>query len=407
MTNLKYQIYFERLSYLSQQGVMASIAQFIMSFVGVWLFSNMGESITMISIWFSSIAVILSFRLFFSHKFKQLTQSNQKLPDHIINTLLNQQYVVIFASGLAWSWAVYILMNIEQEPFKHAFQMMSVAFSVGIIGVAVSVLSATPIAFYLFAIPLALLTLTSFIITSEFSFQYVMSIGISVGLLFFISASRQFSKRFDEGVIKTYTIEKRELELINRLAIASEYRDFETGNHINRMSYSCYLLALEAGFDKRQADLIRIASSMHDIGKLGISDDILLKPGKLSDSERHLIETHTSIGANILSESDSEMIQLAKLIAENHHEKVDGTGYPKGLKGYQIPTEAKIAAICDVFDALTSERPYKTAWSNEKALAYIIEQSGSHFDTQLVQKFMKVYPDVMSYAKEHNDISHH
>ena len=110
--------------------------------------------------------------------------------------------------------------------------MMSVAFSVGIIEVAVSVLSATPVAFYLFAIPLALLTLTSFIITSEFSFQYVMSIGISVGLLFFISASRQFSKRFDEDVIKTYTIEKRELELINRLAIASEYRDFETGNHI-------------------------------------------------------------------------------------------------------------------------------------------------------------------------------
>lgn len=403
MQNLQSQTFFERLSYLSDQGKSSAVAQFVMSMVATWLFINANVTTLTSLFWFSCMAIIFIGRFVFSKKTLELIQKNDTVDDEKIQFLTRIHNLGIFASSIGWSIAIFITMNMGEEPFTYGYQMMAVAFAVGIIGVAVSVLSATPTAFYLFAIPLAISTQVALIMTSDHSFQFAMIIGVTIGILFFISASRQFSKRFDESVKKNYIIEQRELELINRLAMASEYRDSETGNHVSRMSYACYLLALEAGFDQKHANLIRIASSMHDIGKLGISDEILLKPGRLNPAERTQIEKHTAIGADILANSESEMIQMAKRIAENHHEKVDGTGYPKGLKGYQIPTEAKIAAICDVFDALTSTRPYKKPWSNEKALAFIIENSGSHFDTQLVQKFMKIYPQIITYAKEHAD----
>jgi putative two-component system response regulator len=186
------------------------------------------------------------------------------------------------------------------------------------------------------------------------------------------------------------------LEIVRRLGRAAEYRDNETGLHIIRMSQISALLGQAAGMDEQEAELLLNASPMHDIGKIGIPDKILLKPGKLDAQEWATMQTHTTIGAEILSsEQNSELLEMARLIALTHHEKWDGSGYPRGLKGEDIPLVGRIVALADVFDALTSERPYKHAWSIEEALGYVKEQSGKHFEPALVEHFLKLLPTVV------------
>ncbi len=141
-----------------------------------------------------------------------------------------------------------------------------------------------------------------------------------------------------------------------------------------------------------ECDVLLNSSPMHDIGKIGIPDRILLKPGKLDDEEFEIMKTHTTIGAELLSGSKSELMQVAEVIALSHHEKWDGSGYPAGLRGEDIPLAGRICALCDVFDALTSDRPYKMAWPVEKAVAHIQQQSGKHFDPRLVEAFATIWP---------------
>ncbi|GAB6051555.1 two-component system response regulator [Magnetospira thiophila] len=187
--------------------------------------------------------------------------------------------------------------------------------------------------------------------------------------------------------MRTRELEETRLEIIRRLGRAGEYRDNETGMHVIRMSKICQVLALAHGMDEAMAEMILNASPMHDVGKIGIPDHILLKPGKLEGEEWEIMKTHAEIGAAILSDNDSPIMNLARSIALSHHEKWDGTGYPKGLSGENIPIEGRIAAVADVFDALTSERPYKKAWSVQDALKFINEQAGRHLDPQLVTLF--------------------
>lgn len=184
-------------------------------------------------------------------------------------------------------------------------------------------------------------------------------------------------------------------EVIVRLGKAAEYRDNETGLHVIRMSRSSQLLAQEAGLSAMECEKILQASPMHDVGKIGIPDHILLKPGKLNHAEWQIMKTHANIGADILSGSGSEILNLAEIIARTHHEKYDGTGYPNGLKGDQIPIAGRIVAICDVFDALTSSRPYKKAWSLEDTINHINNESGKHFDPCLVSLFHQCLPEIL------------
>ena len=185
-----------------------------------------------------------------------------------------------------------------------------------------------------------------------------------------------------EAMVRERTTELHEtrLEIIRRLGRAGEYRDNETGMHIMRMSKGCQRLALAAGLDENQAALILQASPMHDVGKIGIPDRILLKPGRLEGEEWEIMKTHAEIGAKILEGHSSDIMELARSIALSHHEKWDGSGYPYGSKDVAIPIEGRIAAVCDVFDALTSERPYKKAWSVEDGMDFIKDNAGSHFD---------------------------
>lgn len=187
----------------------------------------------------------------------------------------------------------------------------------------------------------------------------------------------------------THQIREREQETLFRLAKAGEYRDSDTGNHVLRMARYARMVAEALGLPADHCERIEIAAPMHDIGKIGIPDHILLKPGKLTAEEFKRMQHHPRIGYNMLHGSRSEFIAMAAEISLGHHEKFDGSGYPGGLVGTAIPLESRIVAIADVYDALTSVRPYKSAWSSEQALDYISGNSGSHFDPQCVAAFLR------------------
>lgn len=186
----------------------------------------------------------------------------------------------------------------------------------------------------------------------------------------------------------TREIRTRELETLLRLAKAGEYRDEETGGHILRMANFSRLIAERLGLSKDECQVIEIAAPMHDIGKIGIPDGILLKPGKLNPEEFRSMQDHARIGYEILKDSPSKYLQMGAIIAYGHHEKFNGQGYPNGLTGEAIPLPARIVAVADVFDALTSKRPYKRAWSVQDALEYLQTEQGRHFDPACVQAFL-------------------
>ncbi|MDY0070294.1 MAG: HD domain-containing phosphohydrolase [Porticoccaceae bacterium] len=185
-------------------------------------------------------------------------------------------------------------------------------------------------------------------------------------------------------------------KVIRRLGRAAEYRDNPSGNHVVRMSHFSRLIGRAAGMDEDALDILFTAAPLHDLGKIGIPDDILLKPGKLDGEEWAVMMRHCATGAELIGEHDDPVLRTARTLALCHHEKWDGSGYPRGLKGEQIPLEARIIALCDVFDALISERPYKKGWPVDQALRYIEERAGTHFDPGLMAPFRQVLPEMIA-----------
>lgn len=189
---------------------------------------------------------------------------------------------------------------------------------------------------------------------------------------------------------RTRSLLDAQMEIVERLALAADYRDDDTGEHCRRVGDLSFDIAVEYGLSDAEADLIRIAAPLHDIGKLGIPDAVLRKPGKLTAEEFGEIKGHTIVGAKILANSRSEILQMAHRIALHHHERWDGRGYPNGIPGDQIPAAGRIVAVADVFDALTSRRPYKEAWPVERAIEEIRSNSGTQFDPDIVEAFLRV-----------------
>ncbi|WP_198666534.1 response regulator [Marinomonas shanghaiensis] len=213
--------------------------------------------------------------------------------------------------------------------------------------------------------------------------------------------NRQLQEKVKE---RTQSLERNRLRIIHHLGRAVEYKDNETGAHVIRMSHYSRLLAEAYGGNSEWIDMLFNAAPMHDVGKIGISDAILLKPGKLNPDEWEIMKQHTLFGAKILGDCDDDpMLKMAEVIALTHHEKWDGTGYPYGLSGDKIPLEGRIVAIADVLDALLSKRPYKEAWPLTDAIRYMEENKGKHFDPQLItylpqiiseiEKIRAAYPD--------------
>ena len=193
------------------------------------------------------------------------------------------------------------------------------------------------------------------------------------------------------------------LEVIWRLTAASEYRDNETGEHIKRMSHYAAVIGQRMGLKKKTIDALLYAAPMHDVGKIGIPDAILLKPGPLTEPEWVIMKAHTTMGADILSGSKIGFVRMGEVIALTHHEKWDGNGYPNGLKGKQIPLIGRIVALADVFDALTSHRPYKEPFSIEKANRIITEGKGKHFDPDIVDIFFSIQETILQIKNRYQE----
>lgn len=197
------------------------------------------------------------------------------------------------------------------------------------------------------------------------------------------------------SLVRAEELKSTRLEIVQRLGLAAEYKDNETGLHVLRMSHYARILGLAAGMDETRADDLLHAAPMHDVGKIGIPDSILQKPGALDAAEWKTMQSHATIGAAIIGQHPGGMLAMAHDVALTHHEKWDGSGYPNGLSGEAIPLVGRIVAIADVFDALTSARPYKAAWPVEQAVDYLRQQRGQHFDPQLIDLFLEHLPAVL------------
>ncbi len=202
---------------------------------------------------------------------------------------------------------------------------------------------------------------------------------------------------------KTSELHKSRIDLVQRLGRASEYKDNETGLHVVRMSKYCKLIALEYGVSDKEADLIELAAPMHDVGKIGIEDKIIQKPGKLDKDEWERMQEHSVIGSEILGVHNDDLLNAASIMALQHHEKWNGKGYPNGLKKEEIHLYARIVAVADVFDALTSRRPYKEPWTNEKAINLIKEERGEHFDPIVADAFLSITDEIIKIQKQFLD----
>lgn len=213
--------------------------------------------------------------------------------------------------------------------------------------------------------------------------------------------NRALEKKVQE---RTEELDQTRLEIIRRLGRAAEYKDNETGMHVIRMSHYCRIIAKGYGLDDEEADLLLNAAPMHDIGKIGIPDKILLKPAKLSEEEWVQMKQHCEIGARIIGNHNNKLLKTAQMLALTHHEKWDGSGYPRGLKREEIPLYSRIIAIADVFDALTSKRPYKRKWSFDEAITYMKTQVSIHFDANLFEVFLDNIDKVRAIAEEFPDI---
>lgn len=297
----------------------------------------------------------------------------------------------VFCSGTVWGMTVFMLAY-ATEPAYHAVLVSGIFV---LAGSAMVTLGSVLSLYLLFVLPM-LLPIAGWLLLHPDPLYNVMAFAAFVYLFYTFMAAKALSQSVQKLHDKNEEILSTQREILLRLGRAGGYRDTETGEHIQRMSRSCYLLSLQAGLGQEFAELMLYASPMHDVGKIGIADQILLKPGKLDEVEWAVMQNHTLIGKDILDGHSCEIMQLASRIAETHHERWDGSGYPNGLAGEQIPVEGRITAICDVFDALTSSRPYKQAWSEEQAAAFIREQSGKHFDPLLAEHFLAILPEVLA-----------
>lgn len=205
------------------------------------------------------------------------------------------------------------------------------------------------------------------------------------------------------SLVRADELHASRLQIVQRLGRAAEYKDNETGKHVIRMSLYAKALAQALGCGAEWIDDLHNAAPMHDVGKIGIPDAVLLKPGSLDEREWDIMRSHPKVGAEIIGDHEFPMLKMAQTIALTHHEKWDGSGYPQGLAGLDIPLESRIVALADVFDALTTVRPYKAAWDVDDALAYMQEQAGRHFDPELIAVFMTLRPQIEAIRTEWGD----
>jgi len=327
---------------------------------------------------------------------------NKIKPDIDNTDILQRSYYYyilgVFATGLTWGLS-FLLFHYD-VPTEYSFFVYAIL--VGLAGAGIVTIGNILSIYLAFMLPM-LGTFAVWSFFQESKLNMVATVLLLGMMIFYYFTARRYSLHFAKAVKEKENAIKAKYEIIQRLSTASELKDNETGMHITRMSQYAYLLALECGLRSSMAQDILYASAMHDVGKIGIPDHILLKEAKLNDEEWAIMQNHTYIGKKLLEGSETALIKLSESIAYTHHEKYDGTGYPRGLKGDDIPIGGRITAICDVFDALVSKRPYKEGWTNDDAFSFIQEKAGIYFDPELVVHFINIKPKIVEFQRTHQD----
>jgi len=393
MTQTEY-VNYHQLSYCFTESKRTLLGSFVLSSAVLYILTTLTASINTSLFWFLGMTLVSFARYMLGRNFYTTKPYTQEA----LSTFTKHNIYLLFISSVIWAIA-YATIIIKGNAI---YDLIALMIFLGFAGS--SILSAAPkFRFYLSLNLISGMVVFSLFIAQEHTLNPIESILSILAVIFIFLSAYHFSKHIQNSLINAYQMKNSKKDIIEVLGRAGEYRDEETGNHILRMSYNCYLLAKEHGFSEPQARELQQASTLHDVGKIGIPDNILLKPGKLNEEEFSIMQSHTIIGNKILSATNSTITDLAKTICMTHHEKWDGTGYPNGLKGKDIPLEGRITAICDVFDALTSSRPYKEAWSTEKAVDFIKTNAGKHFDPKLVKQFLNVLPAVLEYQQNQSD----
>ncbi len=306
--------------------------------------------------------------------------------------LLHYVAPVLFL-GILWA---LLFAKVLQQPSTE-MHLLAMVFGMGLSAAATVTLGAAFGVYIAFAAPI-LLTLAGTFLANGTQIHITAALFLLVGTAFALYTARKYSHHFALMQEATEQLRETEMEALICLGKAGEYRDSDTGDHVLRVGYASYVLARAAGFSETDARNLMYASPLHDLGKIGIRDDVLLKPGKLTDAEIEEMKRHTQIGAEILKNSKSPVMQMARKVALSHHEKWDGSGYPAGLAGKNIPIEGRIVAICDVFDALISSRPYKHRWTDTEAITHLRQNAGTHFDPTLVALFINEIPKIKEFT---------
>jgi HD domain len=310
-----------------------------------------------------------------------------------------RRYVApLFLLGVLWA---VLFAKIVQQPATDA-HFLAMVFGMGLSSAAIVTLGPAFGVYAAFSGPMLVTLVVAFLLRGDF-LHVTAALFLAVGSVFALYTAYKYSEHFRRMQDMSEQLRETEIEALICLGKAGEYRDADTGDHVLRVGYSAYVLALAAGVPEAAAKNLMYAAPLHDVGKIGIPDSILLKPAKLTEAEIEAMRMHTHIGAEILKNSKSRVMRTARIVAISHHEKWDGTGYPYGLSGTQIPIEGRIVAICDVFDALVSSRPYKARWTDTEAIEFLRRNAGTHFDPALVELFIGEIPKVQAFGLRLDD----
>jgi len=344
---MKTKVESKQLAYLMQQTRTGVAGQVLLLCLMYALIIGTEFPVWLLTIIFS-LGLLLQFLRFANYK-KYLQHSGDD----------NQVWVRRYVIDVFWSsvvWALLFIGMFYYLPIEYHYIAMAVGL--GISGAAIVTLGALFKVYLAFSTPILLSLVVALIYQQEYT-QVISGFVTLLGWVYLVLTASKYSKLYADMLENNLLVQASNKEALELLGRAGEYRDEDTGNHVDRVAKSVYLVAKALGKNDDWAHLISDASRLHDIGKIGISDSILLKPGKLTDEERKVMESHTELGVNVLDMAESTVFRVARIIAESHHERWDGKGYPSGTSKNDIPVESRIVSICDVFDALTSTRPYK------------------------------------------------
>jgi hypothetical protein len=379
-----------QLDHIVSQTSQGVLGQFLIILLMTLLLLKSGFSLSTLVIWdVCCVALLIHRYLNFRHYIQNMGGKDDQ---HIMHRI--QRYTAnVLCMGLLWAFLfAQIILHAPKE-----LQYFAIAVAFGIAGAAIATLGTIFRVYFAFTFPMLVTTISVFYFRSS-SADIIAVLIMVLGLGYLLYTAFKYSSHFQLMHERTDRLREAEMEALVCLGKAGEYRDADTGNHVLRVGYASYLLAKSAGFAEQDAETLMYASPLHDLGKIGIPDSILLKPGKLTEDEQHSMKNHTRIGAAILKHSQSGVMNVAKIVALSHHEKWDGSGFPDGLSGEDIPIEGRIVAICDVFDALVSSRSYKKSWTDTEAIDFLRQNAGKHFDPKLVDLFIQIVPKINEFS---------